>query len=103
MIKQGDAYNLRIKINSGDGPLDMAEVETVEIVVGSLTKTWPDVVDYDAETGAFLFPLAQEESLQFRAGIAVRFDVRVKFQTGDVVGIKPQRIDVIEALSKEVL
>lgn len=103
MIKQGDSYNIKIEIKNGGLPLDMESVELVEIFLGGLIKTYPEDVQYDEESGQFLFPLEQTESHMFKPGKTVTLDIRVKFKSGDVVGIEPQRIDVIKSMSKDVL
>lgn len=103
MIKQGDSYEIKIQVQNAEMSLNLDSVEVVEIVLGDLIKTYPDEVKYDKETGYFLFPLSQTESLVFSPGKTVAFDLRVKFNSGDVVGIKPRRIDVIKSMSKAVL
>lgn len=103
MIKQGDAYNLKIKISDSNYKLNIDDVETVEIFIGDMIKTYPGVVTYDEEEDVFLFPLTQSESFMFKPGKTVTFDLRVKFTSGDVTGIQPQKIDVIKSMSKAVL
>lgn len=103
MIKQGDAYNLEVKVSNSNYQLNMDDVDKVEIFIGDMIKTCPGDVTYDAERDLFLFPLSQGESFMFKPGKTVTFDVRVKFKSGEVTGIQPQKIDVIRSMSKAVL
>lgn len=103
MIKQGDEYFLRVKIKSGDVYVTDEDVEKVEIAVCGVIKTYPDEVEWDAKTGEFLYPVKQEESLKFRPDATVPLDLRVKFKSGDVCGIIPQKINVVRSESKAVL
>lgn len=103
MIKQGDSYEVKIQVKNAGTLLDLNSVEVVEVVLGDLVKTYPDVVQYDKGAQCFLFPLSQAESLAFKPGKTVTFDLRVKFKSGDVTGIEPQRIDVVKSMSKAVL
>lgn len=103
MIKQGDAYNLKIKVSNSNYKLNIDDVDVVEVFLGDMIKTYPGVVTYDEEEDVFLFPLTQSESLMFKPGKTVTFDLRVKFNSGEVTGIQPQKIDVIKSMSKAVL
>lgn len=103
MIKQGDSYPLKIKVQNDGMPLNIESVDTVEIFIGDIIKTYPDTVTYNKDTYEFSFPLTQNETHIFKPGKTVTFDLRVKFKSGDVTGITPQRIDVVKAMSKAVL
>ncbi len=103
MIKQGDAYNLKIKVSNSNYKLNIDDVDVVEVFLGDMIKTYPGVVTYDEEEDVFLFPLTQNESLMFKPGKTVTFDLRVKFKSGEVTGIQPQKIDVVKSMSKAVL
>ena len=100
-IMQGDAYTIPITIKSADGTtVDPAAVQSVEIVIGTLNKKYPDEISYS--DGKWLFPLTQEESMRFvwRTQTA---QVRVKFTSGEVVGAKCGCIGIEHSQSKEVL
>jgi len=102
-IKQGDQYLIPISITSDGEPLNIENVETVEIVIGNLTKKYPSQINYDDTENVFLFPVLQTETFGFKAG-STKLDVRVKFTNGNVVGLeKIQTISVPSALSGEVL
>lgn len=103
MIKQGDEYYLRVKIRSDDVYVTADDVEKVEIAVQGVIKTYPDEVKWDEETGEFLCPIKQEESFKFRPDASVPLDLRVKFNSGEVCGIVPIKINVVRAESKAVL
>lgn len=103
MIKQGDSYNLEIKVSNSNYQLNIDDVDKVEVFLGDMIKTYPGDVTYDEDRDLFLFPLSQEESFMFKPGKTVTFDVRVRFQSGEVSGTQPQKVDVIRSMSKAVL
>ncbi|MDO4280805.1 MAG: hypothetical protein Q4C56_04160 [Peptococcaceae bacterium] len=108
MIKQGDQYALGIRLTAEGEALDISAIADVEICLGTLVKHWraegASEVQHDAEASVFYFPLSQAETFAFKKlGRKVPLDIRVKYTTGDVVGIRPQKIDVIESISKEVI
>lgn len=103
MIKQGDAYNLEVKVTNSNYQLNLDDVDKVEIFIGDMIKTYPGDVTYDEEKEVFLFPLFQGESFMFKPGKTVTYDVRVRFKSGEVTGTQPQKVDVIRSMSKAVL
>ena len=112
MIKQGDAYNLEVKVTNSNYQLNLDDVDKVEIFIGDMIKTYfigdmiktyPGDVTYDEEKEVFLFPLSQGESFMFKPGKTVTYDVRVRFKSGEVTGTQPQKVDVIRSMSKAVL
>lgn len=102
-IKQGDQYLIPISITSDGEPLDIENVEIVEIALGNLIKKYPTEISYDSEEEIFMFPVLQTETFAFRSGL-IKMDVRVKFTNGTVIGLPQiQTIPVPSALSGEVL
>lgn len=93
---QGDSYRLSIALELD---ADMQSVDTIEVMIGALRKTWPDQVIWD--NGQLLVPLTQEET--FRFGTVETVQVRVKMLSGDVYGSAPVHLPVLEAISKVVL
>lgn len=104
-IKQGDSYDIHITLTDSDGTCINDEmVSAVEVALGDVIKTYPDggVVFVPEETGGYwTFPIAQEESMSL-SGIK-RFDVRVKFLNGEVVGANIDTVNVNASMSTEVL
>ena len=103
-LKQGDAYGIPVAITLDGVPLDIEEVDTVEVCIGTLRKVYPGEVTYDDESGKFSFPVTQEETFSMKEGGAVPVDIRVKFASGEVIGARGvQYMPVFEAISGEVL
>lgn len=100
-IMQGDAYSIDIGLVDDEGnALTPEMVDEVEVSLGTLKKSYPDTVVYDE--GEYLFPLTQTETLAMPIGLKT-FQVRVKFNGGDVVGCNLPNVMVMMAKSKEVL
>lgn len=104
IIKQGDSYSLPITVTLNGGNLNIKEIETIEICLGKVRKLYPGEVSYDSENGEFLVPLTQRDTMSMPAGRCAELDVRFKFVTGEVVGLKEkEQIYVCSAASKETL
>lgn len=102
-IMQGDAYNVAISIKDKDGNLIQPDaVSEVIASLGNIIKSYSDGdVQYDAESGAYYFPVTQIETL-VQSGY-LPFDVRVKFVSGDVKGKNIGVVGVVPTGAKEVL
>ena len=101
-IMQGDQYPIPITITDQAGTIITdVEVRDVEIIIGNYRKTMPEIT-FNAETGAWEFPLTQQETFRFNSQNA-RVQVRVAFSNGDVVGVETECIVVVRSASKEVL
>ena len=101
-MMQGDSYNLAIEVLKADGSLVTdADVSNIEITIGNLRKTTKDGVKYDIGSGAWKFPLSQEESFQMPR--RVKGQVRLKWKQGEVEGVPLGEISLDESLSREVL
>lgn len=101
-MMQGDCYSQGIEILDSNGnavlPQDVADVE---VVIGSLKKTYAaGQVKYGED--CWLFPLSQQESLALSAG-ALRGQVRVKWASGEVDGCLLELPALTESRSREVL
>jgi len=107
-LKQGDAYELPVKITQDGVDIDLEEVERIEFMIGRhLRRLYPDDVTTDEteEEGlVFNVPVEQTETMEIRSGQILRLDVRVKFNSGMVLGAteKPV-ISIGESYSGEVL
>ena len=101
-MMQGDSWPLEIRIKFSGKPLDVSAVDTVEISIDELIKTWPKGgVNYDEKKGVFSIWPTQEESFKMRG--RNRVQARVKFNDGSVIGLDFGAVDIKESLSKEVL
>ena len=103
VIMQGDNLFLAFNVTINDEPLDIETIDTIEFVVGELTKYYrtDGEVIYDEDSGVFLFPLSQEETFNFHG--SQKIQVRIKTTDGHVIGKVIGNIDVVYSLSKEVL
>ena len=103
-MMQGDSYSLDIEILTTDGNVVTdADVSNVEITIGHLRKNCTNgAVRYDPSTGAWKFPMTQEETFQYLPS-SVRGQVRLVWKNGEVEGITLDGIRVKESISKEVL
>ena len=106
-IKQGDQYEIPLRITANGLPVDDTIAERVEFYLGPIRKLWEadgtgDVALVDER---FLFPLTQEETLDMPAGAILAVDVRIKFVGGSVKGkkIPVATVRVSDARSEEVL
>ena len=102
-VKQGDAYALPVEIRANDEVLRVAEVATVEFYIGGLRKVYPGDVVYSEESGVFELPLTQQETFDWEANSSVELDIRIKYVNGTVQGIVPKKVNVVDAISTEVL
>lgn len=101
-MMQGDAYELGIRIlNNAGSPVTEADIEDVEITVGSLTKTYRNA-QLRFFDGLWLFPVSQSESFSCRAA-ALPAQVRVKWKGGVIEGTPLYGVRLQESISKEVL
>lgn len=99
-ILQGDQYAIPFEIEDAQGSAILPDqVESIEIVVGHLTKRYPADISY--ANGQYLFPLTQEDTFAMKNNNPVQ--IRVKFLNGDVVGTAISDVNVFKSMSKEVL
>ena len=111
-IKQGDAYGVPISAKLNGSPLNMADVDTVELTVGDgketlyVRKTYPGEVELrEIDDKLWLIlPITQEETFTFPVSAAVAVDMRVMLSGGAVIGARKMvYVTVLDALSGEVL
>ncbi len=98
----GDSCNLPIKIVIGSGVADASAFTDMEVHVGHVRKTlYGGDITYDAEKGAFLVPLTQEETFSLRG--RQKINLRCKFPGGNVIGTDLGTVVFEPSLSKEVI
>ena len=101
-MMQGDSYNLGIRIlNNAGSPVTKADVEDVEITIGSLRKTYRNGQLQFFEN-LWLFPVFQAESFGCTPA-AMKAQVRVKWKNGVIEGVPLYGVTLQESISKEVL
>ncbi len=98
-IMQGDAYSIPVCIKYGDVEITPEMVKTVEIVIGDLIKTYPDEISY---SDYWYFPLTQKDTFQLVPSLQP-MQIRVKFNSGEVVGFDCGCISINNSKSKAVL
>lgn len=104
IIKQGDAYPLPVGVTLNGEAIALSDIETVEFMLGTIRKLYPDDATFNPEDNHFYVNLTQEDTFSLPANSAVNLDVRVKFVGGAVKGVqKPQYATIIDATSEEVL
>ena len=99
-IKQGDQYYIPILLKNGKTVITDNDVLVVEAILGGIRKTYPEQILFS--DGAFQFPVTQQETFGLTDGTK-HFEVRVKFNSGDVVGADADGVTVTLAESKTVL
>ena len=101
-MMQGDSYRLPIQVTMNGDIVTLNMVEDVEVMLGSIRKTFLDgSVSFDEIQEAWLVSLSQEDTFRLRGGANAQ--VRVKFLSGDVLGVDLGYVDVKSSVSKVVL
>lgn len=103
-ILQGSAIPVAINLydeDTGD-PITNDDVSTVEIVIGNIRKTFPGSISFDAEQGAWIINLAQEETFSMSPMI-YEPQCRVALNNGYIPGTTLSKVRIVEGQSKEVL
>lgn len=103
-IMQGDQYELPFKLKDETGnTITAAAIDKIEMVIGDITKYYPDSITFNSVAETFNFPLTEEETFKLKANPALT-QIRVLFKdTGIVLGKKCGFINVSESASKVVL
>lgn len=103
-MMQGDAKSLTIEIlNRDQVAVTKDDVLDVEIVVGSLRKTYKGgEVFFDADKSKWICPVTQEETFALPAA-RVKAQARILWPNGDVEGCPLGYVNIDESISKEVL
>ena len=100
-IMQGDEYGIAFTLkDSEQNAITPLNASDVEITIGGVTKNFLNgpITFYNGE---WVFPLKQEESMNFPGYIETQ--VRVKFSSGDVIGEYTGSMKVLPSGSKELL
>ena len=100
-IMQGDEYPIYFAVTKDELPVNINEVEVVEVTIGNLKKKYPETITYDKTTGNFSIYLTQKETFGFSGEQEMK--VRVKFVDNNVIGTDVVKIEVTPSTSKEIL
>lgn len=101
-LKQGDGYSIPISITTGGAALNVAEVEKIEVCIGSARKEYPGDITFSSADGCIYVPVTQSEMFAQRAG-DIMIDVRVRFVGGAVLGCEGEALPFLGASSEEAL
>lgn len=100
-IMQGDAYGIAVKLKDKEGAvLTDTSVSSVVVVFGGVTKVYPGEVVWNADEQAFIYPMEQEETLEYVG--PQRLEIRAKFADGNVVGRHIETVDTDYSSDREV-
>lgn len=101
-MMQGDQYALPIQIETNEGIADATTFADLEIFLGNVRKTLSGGdISYDEETKSFNVYFTQKDT--FKLNGAENLQIRCKFDTGDVIGVKAGSYSVEGSLSRVVL
>ena len=99
---QGNTYQLQVTLSAKTGLLDVSLISSVEFMIGSVRKLYPNDCTYDETKGCFYIPLTQEDTFSLQNEIT-GVQARVKFLGGSVKGSKISHQKVLPSISKAVL
>lgn len=100
IMKQGDTYNVPLKINVGGIVVTATDVDEIELTFSNgLKKNYPGDMEFD--TDHFNVSFTQEETFSLNGN--VKYQVRVLFAGGDVKSSPKFNSMIAESISKTVL
>lgn len=87
-IMQGDEYDVYLTLTDADGETITTEgVADVEVGLGGMFFSLSEnTISYDAEKGAWVFRLSEENTTEMSGVLS--FQVRVTFDNDDIVGTR---------------
>lgn len=105
VIYQGNTYNLPIRLKIKEQIIVADDVKGIEFAFGEVKKpcvikTYPEQATFDGDK--FLCPLTQEDTFLLDPK-KTKFQIRVKFNDGSVKSTGTQAVNVVDAISNEVL
>lgn len=100
-LKRGDEYVIPVKIKVNGADLPAESVERAEFMTGSVRKLYPGEATFDGESGCFHVRLTQEDTFSLSEDEGVRFDVRVKFKGGCVIGTQKYTVAAVAAAESD--
>lgn len=101
-MMQGDQYALPIQIEIDEGIADATVFADLEVFLGEVRKTMSGGnIEYDEENSTFNVYFTQKDTFKLEG--YEELQIRCKFNSGDIVGIKAGSYNVEESLSRVVL
>lgn len=104
-ILQGSSYRLPIKIRDCVGNLVTSDmVIKGSFTFGDITKAYGEgsnEVSYDAEKGAFVVALSEDETKSFKG--VVQWQARLVLKNGSIIGTQPRTEYVYDSINNVVL
>ena len=101
-MMQGDQYALPIQIETNEGIAGATTFADLEVFLGSVRKTLSGGdIEYNSDTETFNVYFTQKDT--FKLNGAEELQIRCKFDSGDVIGIKAGSYSVEDSLSRVVL
>lgn len=98
-LLQGSSYYLEFYIKDASGnPVTNETVLTATFTIGDITKTG-DEVSYNAELGAWIVFLSEEETFAFQDK-NIEWQARFKFVGGLIDGTQPKSEYVYKSINK---
>lgn len=100
-IMQGDQYKIGFRFKQNDSYLTPTELSDVRIMVGDTVKTYSGLEVTNTDEWWY-YPITQDETYGI-AGNSVRVQVRIVFNTGDVIGKQIGKLRIVQSRDKEVV
>lgn len=101
-LLQGNTYKLPVKIDEiTNRTID--NIDRGQFIFDNIVKYYGDDGDviWDAEKECFIVPLTQEDTFSLDRNVS--WQVRIKYENGDVDGTKPKIENVYNSITEEVL
>lgn len=102
IITQGNTENPVFRLKYNGQPITASDVKKVEFAFGSVIKTYPESVEYDAELGAFRARLEQEDTFKISSS-EMSYQIRMYFNDKNVKATAIFPMLVNSSISKVVL
>ena len=74
---QGDQYQMPLTIKMGETDITPDNCAGVKVSVGGTVKEYPGAITYDAESGEWLYPLTQAQTLGMHGLAVVQIQVNM--------------------------
>lgn len=101
-MQQGDQYAVRISIEKDGQALTPDDVAGVKIDLGSLERRYPGELSFDTDSGMWLFPVSQVETLALSGRIPAQVQVNLGGNPAQIIGSKVSNVIVDASLIRSV-
>ena len=96
---QGSTYILDLDLTENGQPLNIDEIEKVQVILGTIEKSYPENITY--EGNKFIISLSQEDTFALQG--TIKQQVRVKYKDGQVKSTLPTSAYVYDSITEKVL